>query len=76
MDYKKGKWAEEILNAQLKDGSWGYFHCFAMPLKNKLANNVEKKCSEISKYITISVDIASVVPGRTEFPNTVVGRCG
>ena len=35
MDYKNGKWAEEILNAQLKDGSWGYFHCFAMPLKNK-----------------------------------------
>ena len=35
MDYKNGKWAEEILNTQLKDGSWGYFHCFAMPLKNK-----------------------------------------
>jgi hypothetical protein len=35
MDYKNGKWAKEILNAQLKDGSWGYFHCFAVPVKNK-----------------------------------------
>jgi len=35
MSYKDGKWAKDILNAQLKNGSWGYFHCFAMPLKNK-----------------------------------------
>ena len=26
MNYKDGKWAREILNRQLQNGSWGYFH--------------------------------------------------
>ena len=35
MEYKNGKWAKEIIELQQKNGSWGLFHCFAMPLKNK-----------------------------------------
>jgi hypothetical protein len=35
MDYKDGKWAKKIIELQQKDGSWGYFHCFAVPVKNK-----------------------------------------
>jgi hypothetical protein len=33
MDYKDGKWAKEILDLQQNDGSWGNFHCFALPNK-------------------------------------------
>jgi hypothetical protein len=26
MDYKNGKWAKKLIDMQLEDGSWGYFH--------------------------------------------------
>jgi len=26
MDYKNGKWAKKLIDMQLDDGSWGYFH--------------------------------------------------
>jgi len=31
MDYKKGKWAQKILELQQEDGSWGYFHSLSNP---------------------------------------------
>lgn len=35
MEYKSGKWAEEILSLQQLDGSWGCFHSLAQPTKEQ-----------------------------------------
>jgi hypothetical protein len=33
-DYKNGKWANNIIELQKDDGSWGYFHSLAVSKTN------------------------------------------
>ena len=37
MDYKNGKWAKEIIQLQLNDGSWGNFHSLSPSLKQSIS---------------------------------------
>jgi hypothetical protein len=88
MDYKNGKWAKKLIEMQLEDGSWGYFHTLyhdrVLPITTEQALNRleilgfsfdDKPIKKALKYMHNCLIGKTPFPDREEkFPNWKIGR--
>jgi hypothetical protein len=88
MDYKSGKWAKKIIEMQLDNGSWGYFHTLykdkILPISTEQAlrrleilgfNSDDKPIKKVLKYMHDCLTGKIIFPDREEkFQNWKIGR--
>ncbi|MCL2721884.1 MAG: hypothetical protein FWD47_11170 [Treponema sp.] len=88
MDYKNGKWAKKIIDIQLENGSWGYFHTqysdSILPITTEQAlrrleilgfTSDDKPIRKALKYMHNCLIGKIVFPDRKEkFPNWEIGK--
>jgi hypothetical protein len=88
MNFKDGKWAKKILEMQLDDGSWGYFHTLhqdkVLPITTEQAlrrleilgfNSDDKPIKKALKYMHNCLTGKICYPDREEkFGNWHIGR--
>src|SRR5215471_3858756 len=88
MDFKDGKWAKKIIEMQLEDGSWGYFHTqyndASLPITTEQAlrrleilgfTMDDKPIKKTVKYMHNCLTGKTPFPDREEkFPNWKIGR--
>ena len=78
MDYKNGKWAKKLLDMQLDDGSWGYFHTLYSDSKLPITTEQALRRLEILGFTSDDRPIKNVLKymhncliGKTQFPDRV-----
>jgi hypothetical protein len=88
MDFKNGKWAKNLIEMQLEDGSWGYFHTLYYDKKLPITTEQALRRLEILGFTFEDEPIKKTVkymhncligkityPDREErFPNWKIGR--
>jgi hypothetical protein len=78
MDYKNGKWAKKIIDMQLEDGSWGYFHTISKDSKLPISTEIALRRLEILGFTSDDKPIKNALKymhncltGKTQYPDRV-----
>jgi hypothetical protein len=78
MDYKNGKWAKEIIQLQLNDGSWGNFHSLSPSFNQTISTEQALRRLRILGYTIEDKPIKKAIryldnclAGKTNIPDRV-----
>jgi hypothetical protein len=78
MDYRNGKWAKIIIDMQLDDGSWGYFHTIYKDSKLPISTEQALRRLEILGFTSDDKPIKKALKymhncliGKTQYPDRV-----
>ena len=78
MDYKDGKWAKKLIELQLDDGSWGYFHTLYKDSKLPISTEQALRRLEILGFTSDDKPIKKALKymhncliGKTQYPDRV-----
>jgi hypothetical protein len=74
MNYKDGKWAKKILELQLDDGSWGYFHSLSTLTPGQFPSMTTEQALRRLKVLGYTIDDKPVKKAVTYLNNCLKGN--